>query len=228
MNAPSPSVIAIDGPAGSGKSSAARRLAQHLGFRYVDTGALYRAVGYAALRAGIQLDRVDAVRRLTGMLRLEVKSEPTGLRIWLARDEVTEKLRTPEVGAAASAVAAVPEVRARLLGLQRTLGAGGAVVMEGRDIGTVIFPEAPLKFYLDAAADVRARRRQAELTALGVTAGLGETRAQIEGRDMRDATRAAAPLRVADDAVTIDSTDLTLEQVVERMLALARERLGGG
>lgn len=228
MNAPSPSVIAIDGPAGSGKSSAARRLAQHLGFRYVDTGALYRAVGYAALRAGIRLDRVDAVRRLTGMLRLEVKSEPTGLRIWLASDEVTEKLRTPEVGAAASAVAAVPEVRARLLGLQRTLGAGGAVVMEGRDIGTVIFPEAPLKFYLDAAADVRARRRQAELTALGVTAGLGETRAQIEGRDMRDATRATAPLRAAADAVAIDSTDLTLEQVVERMLAIARERLGGG
>jgi cytidylate kinase len=216
-------IVTIDGPAGAGKSSAARQLAQRLGFEFLDTGAMYRAVTLAALRAGVEPRDEPAMTQLLERLRLEMRP---GL-VLLDGDDVTEAIRTAEVTAASGAIADSPPVRRRLGAMQRALAAGRDVVCEGRDQGTVVFPDAACKFFLVADPVARARRRQAELTAKGAAASLDEILAAQTRRDQRDAARDLAPMVPAPDAIQLDSTHLTLTQVVERMeMEVQRCRIG--
>lgn len=221
-------IIAIDGPAGSGKSSAARMLAKRLGYLYLDTGALYRAVGWKALKDGVSVQDEDALERLCSRLNLTVRPEGDGMRIELDGRDITGEIRSPDVSRAAAAVAVVGAVRRRLLGIQRQMGneigAHGGIVVEGRDIGTVVFPEATVKFFLNAAPEVRVKRRYQELLQQGAPVDLTGTRQEIDTRDLKDSSRTIAPLRVADDAVRIDSTGLTLEGVVLKMVETIRHK----
>jgi cytidylate kinase len=220
-------VIAVDGPAGTGKSSVSRSLARTLGARYLDTGAMYRIVTLAVLRAGIDVTDTPAIEAVAADVPLSVGYDPDEDRAYLDAEDVSAEIRGDEVTKAVSAVSAVPAVRARLVGLQRELASGpGSVVVEGRDIGTVVFPDAEAKFFLTANTDERARRRVAELTAAGKTVDAAQTRAEIVARDTRDSTRAAAPLRKADDAIEIDSSALSAEAVVARMADLVAARSG--
>ncbi|HVA41762.1 MAG TPA: (d)CMP kinase [Candidatus Binataceae bacterium] len=216
-------IVAIDGPVGAGKSTVARALARALGFEYLNTGAMYRAVAIAAREAGIDggaLVSDGAATALEARLRplLEAISiELAGDRVLLDGRDITAATREPAIGDLASRLSALAPVRARLQELQRAAGAAGGVVMEGRDIGTVIFPDAEIKFFLVADVAERARRRWAELTAKGVAIALAEVRAELEERDRRDAGRALDPLRAAPDAIEIDSTARGVEQVVNAM-----------
>ena len=239
-------VIAIDGPAGTGKSSVTRRLADALGFVHVDTGALYRAVALQCLDRSIELlpdpssdhsqpiseEAARAAIEIARKIHLEFKRMPKrnpANRIFCDGEDVTSKIRTPEVSMASSRVSSIPEVRAALLGLQRKLGCVGKAILEGRDIGTVIFPDADVKFFMTATVEERAKRRLAELEAAGAdTPSFEEVKHQISARDTADTQRAIAPLRRAKDAVEIDTTPLTLDQVVEKMGSIVRERLALG
>jgi CMP/dCMP kinase len=206
-------IVTIDGPAGAGKSSAARMLAQRLGFDYLDTGAMYRAVTLAGLRARLDLNDTQALTQLLATIRLDM---PPG-RVLLNDEDITGLIRTPEVTAASGAVASSPVVRRRLVEWQRQIAAGRDFVCEGRDQGTIVFPDAECKFFLFADPQERAHRRHAELRARGATVTLEEIlQAQTE-RDARDAARDIAPMVPAHDAVLLDSTHLSVEQVVERM-----------
>ncbi|MCP9446892.1 MAG: (d)CMP kinase [Nitrospira sp.] len=212
-------IIAIDGPAGVGKSTVAKLLAAKLGFLYLDTGALYRAVAWKVLKSGISpMDR-ERVEELLPVTSLDIRFHNGTMRVLLDGCDVTSELRTPDVSAAASLVSAIPAVREWLLPLQRRIGERGSVVVEGRDIGTRIFPSAPLKFFLDADAKVRAERRHRELVAAGHAGAMEATYQDLSGRDMQDRTRSIAPLVPAADARSIDTSDLSVEQVVERMMA---------
>jgi cytidylate kinase len=216
-------IITIDGPAGAGKSSAAKALARRLGFDYLDTGAMYRAVTLAALRAGINLRDQAALARVLDGMRLEMPPD----RVLLGGEDVTRLIRTPAVTEASGAAADSPVVRRRLVAMQRALADGRDMVSEGRDQGTVVFPDAACKFFLSAALEERARRRGAELAARDEAVAPDVLLAQIEARDRRDAARDLAPMRPAADAVVLDSTGLTLEQVVDRMEAEVRRRVRG-
>jgi len=216
-------VIAIDGPAGAGKSTVAKAIAQALNYTYIDTGAMYRAVALAALRSGVPLDDEQALTELAQQLHIELQPAPGGNRVLLNGEDVTEALRTPEVGAAASPVAAVPGVRHRLVEQQRAMARRGGVVMDGRDIGTVVFPDADVKLFLTASAEERAKRRWLELQAKGFRQSLEEIRRSLEERDRRDAERAVSPLRKADDAVEIDTTDKSVDEVVRLVLDIVRK-----
>jgi cytidylate kinase len=217
-------IVAIDGPAGAGKSTAARLLADALGYALLDTGAIYRVMALRALERGIGWDDGAAVAALAEGLNLSFKLDGEVNRVFVDGQEMGISIRTPEISEGASRVSALPEVRAALLDLQRRIGAAGGVVVEGRDIGTVVFPQAEAKFFLTASADERARRRVAELRAAGRPAELETTRAELIARDQRDSTRAAAPLRKADDALEIDSSALSRTEVVDRMAAVVAER----
>jgi cytidylate kinase len=217
-------VVAIDGPAGAGKTSASRALARRLGFAHVDTGSMYRAVGVLADERGVALDDDVALHALLDGLRLELA--PDGERLLVDGRDVTAAIRRPEAGELASRVSTRPVVRERLVELQRALGAGGRVVMEGRDIGTVVFPDAAVKLYLTADPATRAHRRAVELAAAGTTVDEAALAAELTARDRRDAARAHSPLRPAADAIVVDTTDLDLGAVVDRLERLARERLG--
>jgi CMP/dCMP kinase len=209
-------IVAIDGPVGAGKSTAARELARALGFDYINTGAMYRAVAIAAREAGVSADDPDAERRLKPILdaaRIAFRGE----RLLLNGRDVTAKLAEPEVGDLASRFSTLGAVRARMRELQRAAGAEGGVVMEGRDIGTAVFPDAEFKFYLDADMEVRARRRFEELAAKGVPITFEEVLAQLTERDRRDRERELAPLRRAGDAIVIDSSGLGVPEVVAVM-----------
>ncbi len=220
-------VVAIDGPAGAGKSTVARQLAAALDFVLLDTGALYRVVALAAKRAGLAFDggppvgeiARDIVRR--GGLVLKRDAE-LGMRVYLDAEDVSEAIRTPEMGMGASTVSANPEVRAALLDLQRQAGAEGGVVLEGRDIGTVVFPDAEAKFFLTARPEVRARRRWEELRAKGQDVTLEQTLAEVVRRDAQDTGRAVAPLRQAEDALVVDSSSVGVSEVVARMVERVR------
>lgn len=214
--------IAVDGPGSSGKGTVARRVAEVLGYQFVDTGAMYRAVGLFALRRGVALDDATATAAIAEGLRFRFAFEEGKLRVWADDEDVTTQIRGEAVGAAASAVATHPSVRTALLGLQRALGAAGGVVMDGRDIGTVVLPDAGLKVYLDASLDERARRRALESPGRS----FAEVRDELAARDHQDSTRAVAPLRCADDAVRLDSTGLAVDEVVARIVALANDRRG--
>jgi cytidylate kinase len=215
-------VVAIDGPAGAGKSSTARGVAARLGLGYVDTGALYRCVGWAALEAGVPLDDEESAGRIAREARVEVFGE--GLRFRVDGREITDLIRSPEVGEAASKVSALPAVRAALVDLQRRSAVPPGAVVEGRDIGTVIFPDAELKVFLDAEPAERARRRSLERGDQPDAAALARTGAELASRDSRDSSRATAPLRSADDAVLLETTEIGLDQVVERIVQIALER----
>ena len=218
-----PFVIAIDGPAGAGKSTAARALASRLGFFLLDTGAIYRTVALAASRQGVTFADAPALGRIAESLA--VRFDETG-RVFLGDEDVSTLIRTPEMSQGASTVSAHPSVRAALLGLQRKLAARGRCVVEGRDIGTVVLPWAPLKIFLTASPEVRARRRYDELVAKGQTVDLAATLQEILVRDERDSNRATAPLKQAEDAVLLDTSELGEAAVVDRMEALAKARFG--
>ena len=208
-------VVAVDGPAGAGKSSASRALAGRLGYAYVDTGAMYRAVGVIAHERGVPLDDDDALERLVGGLRFEVRDQGAGLAV--DGTDLSAAIRRPDAGELASRVSTRPVVRERLVALQRQLGATGGVVMEGRDIGTVVFPNAEVKLYLTADPGVRARRRALELRGRGEAVDEAALAREIEARDRRDSARSHSPLRPAADARILDTSAFTLEQVVAQM-----------
>jgi cytidylate kinase len=214
-------IITIDGPAGAGKSSAARNLAKRLGFEFLDTGAMYRAVALAGLRASLDFRDEAALARLLADFRLEMP----GGRVVVNGEDVSDQIRTPEVTAASSPVAQSAAVRRHLVGLQRALAAGRDIVCEGRDQGTVVFPDAACKFFLTAEPEERARRRQRQLTAQGKAVAWEEVLQAQEERDRRDSSRDLAPMVPAADAVILDNTGLTVDQVLERMEKEVRRRL---
>ncbi len=221
-----PFIITVDGPSGAGKSTVCRRAAGRLGFAYIDTGAMYRTVGWAAREKGIKLDDETGLAALAAGLKIEFRTTGEENRVFCNGREVTRALRTPEIDRAASAVSAVPAVRRALLPLQRAAAraAGRGAILDGRDAGTVIFPDAALKIYLDADLATRARRRLAEQPGAGT---LEQVMAALEKRDANDANRAHAPLRQAPDALRIDSSKLTVDEVVERIIALYRKKNNG-
>jgi cytidylate kinase len=206
-------IVTIDGPAGAGKSSAARALAKRLGFEFLDTGAMYRSVALAALRAHVDLIDPVATADLVANVRLEIPGD----KVLLNGEDVSAAIRTEEVTGATGAAADSPIVRRRLAELQRGIAAGRNLVCEGRDQGTIVFPDAVCKFFLVANPEERARRRQRELEARGQPVDFAVMRAAIDERDRRDAARDIAPMRPAADAVVLDSTRLSLEQIVDRM-----------
>lgn len=209
-------LIALDGPSGAGKSSAAKRIAEALGWAYLDTGAMFRATALAIRRAGASLEDEAALRGVLDRLRLGQE----GTRIFLDGEDVSDAIRTPEITKFVTPVSQDPRIRKVLLEQQRAVGAKGGFVVDGRDIGTVVFPNAGLKVYLTASVEARARRRFLEQQAKGISMSLEEVAADIARRDHADSTRAEAPLRRADDAVELDSSGLTLDEVVDRIVAL--------
>jgi cytidylate kinase len=215
-------IVAIDGPSGAGKGTVARAVANRLAYRHVDTGAMYRAVAWKALQEGLDLAREESVAELAGRMRIEV----TNGAVRADGQDIAAAIRTPEIDGGAAAVARLPRVREVLIEQQRELGAGGGVVMEGRDIGTVVFPNADVKVYLDASPEERARRRAhdpAHSSGRGATAVKAVATA-LEARDQSDRTRAASPLTRAADAEIVDTTDLSIEEAIEKVLALVQSR----
>lgn len=206
--------IAIDGPAGAGKSSVAKAVAAKLGFIYVDTGALYRSIGVNALRHGIKTDDTDAVIALLPETKVELRYIDGAQRVFLNGEDVSEAIRMPEASMAASNVSAIPAVRTFLLDLQRDMAKNNNVIMDGRDIGTVILPDAQYKFFLTASAEVRADRRFKELKEKGIDVDYNALLEEIIQRDYNDSHRETAPLRQADDAILIDSSNMTLEESI--------------
>ena len=217
-------IIAIDGPSGAGKSTLAKRLARELGFIYLDTGAMYRALALKVLRQGVDLADDARLARLVESIEIDLQENNGTLEVLLDGINVADEIRTPEVSQLASKVSALKIVRARMLDLQRGMGKRGSVVAEGRDIGTVVFPNAEVKIFLDASAEERARRRCAELRAAGRPADLSETLREMEERDKRDSERDLAPLRMADDALRIDSSNASADSVAAQVLAKIRNR----
>jgi len=217
-------IIAIDGPSGVGKSTLSRRLAQRLQYVNIDTGAMYRSVALAARRAGIALDDPRALERLCMDLDIRFARNNGTEKVLLDGEDVSEAIRTPEISLLSSKVSAQPVVRSAMVRLQRQMGENGGVVLEGRDIGTVVFPAAEVKFFLAATARERGRRRYLELKEKGLDVDLERTIAEVEARDAADCGRQHAPLRQAEDAVLIDTTRLNIDQVLERMLRVVAER----
>lgn len=216
--------IAIDGPAGAGKSTVARRVAERLHIRYLDTGAMYRAMALYAMRCGVPVGDEAAVERVLRDADIRVRYTEDGQRVLLSGEDVTDGLRTPELSMAASDVSAHRAVRVKLTELQREVARENDVVMDGRDIGTNVLPDTPYKFYLTASVEERARRRLLELAARGAAAGtLADVAREIEQRDYNDSHRAYMPLRQAEDALYIDSTGMTVEEVTETILRRVRE-----
>jgi cytidylate kinase len=211
-------VITIDGPAGAGKTSIAKIVSRKLGYNYIDTGAMYRAISWKAFRKKIDLKAKQELINMVRDIRIELINRPGTVRVHLDGKDVTNKIRSKRVAGGASVLATIPEVREEMVKIQRMLGSSGGIVVEGRDIGTVVFPEAEYKFYLDASIKERALRRYRELKAKGEKGELAELEKAIRSRDKRDRTRGVAPLKIAPDAVFIDSTDMSKKEVVEFIL----------
>ena len=218
--------IAIDGPSGAGKSTVAKALAARMGIVYVDTGALYRTVGYAAVSRGIDPKDKEAVCALLPELTVDVRYEDGVQCVYLNGENLGDRIRRPEISMAASDVSAIGEVRAVLLDTQRDIAARNSVVMDGRDIGTVILPDAEVKIFMVASPEARARRRTEELRQKGMEADFEQVLCEMRERDAQDSGRAIAPAIPAPDAVHLDNSDMTVEQSVEAVLAIVRERTG--
>jgi cytidylate kinase len=229
---PLPSIIAIDGPAASGKSTLAIQLAKELGYLYFDTGIMYRAVTWIALQRSLSIDDEPAITALAQQILIDVrppsKQDGRAYDVWVEEQDITWEIRRPEVDASVSPVSAYAGVRQALMAQQRRIGRRGQVVMVGRDIGTVIFPDADLKIYLDASAEERARRRYTEILARGEPASYEEILAAVRRRDHIDSTRQVAPLRAAADAVILDSDGLSISQVLVRTLEMVSRDAGTG
>ena len=221
---PEPLVIAIDGPAGAGKSTVAQKVASRLGLTYVDSGATYRAMAFKVLQSGISPDDPRSVAELVAQTDIRLTMDGLQFRVFVDGEDVTDKIRTPEVTLASAKVSRLPEVRAKLVAVQRSCAVGRGVVMEGRDIGTVVFPDASLKIFLRADPVERARRRLNQDSKQGRSATLEQTADEIALRDQLDAERKISPLVAAPDAFQIDSTNLLADQVVEQILDLARQK----
>jgi cytidylate kinase len=218
-------IIAIDGPSGAGKGTVAREVANRLGYRHLDTGAMYRAVAWKALQDGLDLQDEDAVAAIAEHAALHVG--PNAVQI--DEHDVTSAIRTPQIDRAAAAVARLPKVRAALVMRQRQAGEHGGIVMEGRDIGTAVFPSADVKVYLDASSEERARRRAADPShGVGRQAALADVESELKARDYSDSTRTTSPLAEAKDAVHLDTTGLSIEQTVDRVMGIVREKLETG
>lgn len=216
--------IAIDGPAGAGKSSIAKAVAAKMGIVYIDTGAMYRAIGLAALRRGIDPKNADAVTAILPEVDITISHDAGGQRIFLCGDDVSEEIRTPEVSVAASDVAVCAAVREKLLELQRGLAEKSDVIMDGRDIGTHVLPNADIKIFLTASVEERAMRRYRELKEKGTECSFEEVKRDMEYRDRNDSERAIAPLREAEDSVRVDTTGNSLDESVEKILCVIKER----
>jgi len=219
-------IIAIDGPAASGKSTTARLLAQKLGYVYLDTGAMYRACALAAQRAGIDPSDEAALDRLLLGLNLRVAFTDQGNRVFLNDEDISGKIRTPELSLLASSISAIPAVRRKMVDLQRKLGDQGGVILDGRDIGTVVFPQAELKFFMIAPAEIRAQRRFLELQEKGMNPDFQVVLKEMQERDKADAERALAPLIPANDAIEIDTGSLSIEEQVEALYQIIVSRVG--
>lgn len=217
--------VAIDGPSGAGKSTVARAAAARLGYVYVDTGAMYRAIGLAVCRKGISGDDTAGIVAVLPEVQLDIRYEDGAQHILLCGEDVSDAIRTPEIAKYASKVSAVPEVRQFLLETQRDMAKNGNILMDGRDIGTVILPDAPVKIFLTASAEARAQRRYLELHEKGQSITFDEVLHDIQQRDEQDMTRAVAPLKQAADAVLLDTSDISLEQSIEAVLRIIRERV---
>ena len=216
-------IVTMDGPAGAGKSTVSRAVAQRLAYLLLDTGALYRCVALAVQQADAKTDDERSVGAVAERLASGGAIQFSGSSVLLWGQDVSRAIRVQSVGEVASRISALPSVRAALLDLQRSFGARGGIVAEGRDLGTVVFPDAEAKFYLTASSEVRARRRHAELSERGESATLDEVRREVIERDERDSRRTAAPLRQAEDAILVDCSSLSVEQVVTRIVARVRE-----
>jgi len=214
-------IIAIDGPSGAGKSTVAKEVAKTLKYLYIDTGAMYRAVGLKALLQNPQLDDVQKIIAIARTSRIELKENEGQLRVFLDGEEITEAIRAETVSQAASVVSSIPEVRRILVHTQQELGVGGAVVMEGRDIGSKVFPAADLKIFMDASEVTRARRRLEDNKRRGKIFTMEEIQAEMRERDQRDSLRADSPLTRTKDAVYLDTSELTVEEVIQQVLRLA-------
>ena len=221
-------VIAIDGPSGAGKSTVSRLLAQRLGYLQIDTGAMYRAVAYLLQQAGIDPDDLTAVEGLCRGVDIRLEQVDGQQRVYANGLDVTTQIRTPEMSLMTSRVSALRPVREAMLQAQRRMGARGGVVLEGRDIGTVVFPDADVKFFLSASAAERGRRRYLELAAKGEQVTLEETIQAVDDRDQQDSQRDLAPLRQAEDAVAIDSSSRSIDEVLDSMVAVCRKTLQDG
>jgi cytidylate kinase len=221
-------IIAIDGPVGSGKSTVARSVARLLGYSYLDSGAMYRALAWKALRSGVLLDSPASLAVLAENIRIDLTQEGGALRVSVDGADVTEAIRSAEVALGASQVAVVPEVRRVLVDQQRRAGEAGGVVMEGRDIGTVVFPDAHLKIFLDASPEVRAERRRREYLVKGRPVQAAVMLEQVRERDRRDRERAASPLRRAADAVLVDNSAMDAEETARLIVLLAKEKGADG
>ncbi len=219
--------VAIDGPAGAGKSTIAKAAAKRFGFIYVDTGAIYRTVGLAASRAGISREGIEAVTELLPSLAIRLDYGEDGTqRMYLNGEDVSAAIRQPEISMYASSVSALPAVRAFLLDMQRDMARTSNVIMDGRDIGTVVLPDAGLKIFLTASAESRARRRLLDLQEKGDSSTLEQVMADMQARDEKDASRATAPMRAAEDALPVDTTAMTLGESIDYICRLMAERFG--
>ena len=217
--------IAIDGPAGAGKSTIAKAVAQKLGVVYIDTGAMYRAIGLGVVRRGVEASDVDGVEGVLDELSVTIKHTEQGQQIYLNGENVSNLIRTPEISVAASKVAVIPSVRLKLVELQRALAKETDVIMDGRDIGTYVLPDAQLKIFLTASPEARAKRRYDELMEKGVETTFEDVYNDMVFRDKNDSGREFAPLKPAEDSVMVDTTDLTLEQSIDRILCLSKDMM---
>lgn len=218
--------IAIDGPAGAGKSTLSKAAAKRLGFVYIDTGAMYRAIGLAAVRRGIDTKDAEGVKSILDEIEVGITHSAEGQQIFLNGENVSEEIRLPEISVAASNVAVIPEVRLKLVELQRALAQKEDVIMDGRDIGTYVLPDAEVKIFLTASVEERAKRRLKELTEKGVETTFEEVAADMEYRDKNDSGRAFAPLKEAEDSVRLDNTDMTIEEAADMICRLANKQRG--
>ena len=219
-------IVAIDGPSGAGKSTLSKLLAKALDYTNIDTGAMYRTVALAVNRAGVSLDDRTALLELLGRIRIEFRHMPAGDRVFLDGEDVSDIIRTPEVSQLTPLVAAIPEVRESMVDRQRDMGSEGGVVLEGRDIGSVVFPQAEVKLFMEASAEERGRRRFDELRTKGMDVDLQQTIRDVEARDKADSERAHSPLVKTADAVVIQTGGLSIDQVLEKMLAVVAARQG--